>query len=331
MRRWLRRCSLAVGWAIAAALSPAAAQTAAPTSAPSTKRSCPPPATAPTPAQLQAAAAQARDRGLLWRLERDGRASYLYASIHVGKLEWALPGPQLRAALRATDTLALELDIGDPQIVARMKAPDGSVPPALPSALRERLARQADAACVPIELLSAMHPVMQAVSLVVLAARWQGLDPGYAQEFVLSGFARAGQRRVVSLETPEAQMAALIPQDPAEAERMVAQVLDQLEQGSVQRMIARLARAWERGDLAEIAHYEVWCECVADDEDRAQMRRLNDERNPGLADGIAALHREGRSVFAAVGALHMTGPRALPALLVQRGFSVERIGLPTLP
>ena len=57
------------------------------------------------------------------------------------------------------------------------------------------------------------------------------------------------------------------------------------------------------------------------------MQRLNDDRNSGLADGIDALHRDGRKVFAAVGALHMTGAKALPALLAQRGFTVQRLAL----
>ena len=286
---------------------------------------CPPQAQAPSPPQLQAAAANARDRGLLWRIARDGRTSYLYGSIHVGKLDWAFPGPQVRAALTATDTLALEIDVGDPQMAARLKPPAGIATPTLALALRERLARQADAACLPKELLGALHPVMQAVTLTVLAARWQGLDPGYAQEFVLSGMARAGQRRVVSLESPELQMAALIPREPADSERLVVQMLEQLEKGSVQRVILRLATAWERGDLAELSDYGRWCECVVSDEDRLQMQRLNDDRNPALADGIEALHRDGRSVFAAVGALHMTGARALPALMQQRGFTVQRV------
>lgn len=262
--------------------------------------------------------------------ERDGRTADLYGSVHVGKLDWAFPGPQLRAALTASDTVALEIDVGDPQMAARLKAPAGAAMPALPAALRTRLERQSDATCLPKELLATLHPVLQAVTLTVLAARWQGLDPGYGQEFVLSGFARAVQQRVVSLESPEAQMAALIPRDAAGVERFVEQMLEQLEQGRVQGVIARLAAAWERGDLAELANYERWCDCVASDDDRAQMRRLNDDRNPALADAIEALHRDGRKVFAAVGALHMTGAQALPALLAQRGFKVERVALQRL-
>ena len=55
------------------------------------------------------------------------------------------------------------------------------------------------------------------------------------------------------------------------------------------------------------------------------MRRLNDDRNPALAQRIDALHGQGRRVFAAVGALHMTGAQALPRLMAERGYRVERI------
>ena len=58
------------------------------------------------------------------------------------------------------------------------------------------------------------------------------------------------------------------------------------------------------------------------------MKRLLDDRNPTLADRIAALHAEGHAVFAAVGSLHMIGPAGLPTLLAQRGFSVEQVRFP---
>ncbi len=45
------------------------------------------------------------------------------------------------------------------------------------------------------------------------------------------------------------------------------------------------------------------------------LAALNDERNPAMAERIEALHSEGQRLFVAVGALHMTGPKALPALL----------------
>ena len=148
---------------------------------------CPPVAGAPSPDALAAAARTASDRGPLWRIERDGRSSWLYGTLHVGRLAWAFPGPNVSAALH------------------------------------------------------------------------------------------------------------------------------------------RLALAWERADLAALASYEDWCECARDEAERAFSKRLNDDRNPGLADAIARLHNGGQSVFAAVGALHMTGPQALPALLRARGFKLQAL------
>ena len=69
-----------------------------------------------------------------------------------------------------------------------------------------------------------------------------------------------------------------------------------------------------------------WCDCLDTAIEREMMRRLLDDRNPGLADRIDALHRGGAQVFAAVGSLHLFGPLGLPALMEKRGYRVERVG-----
>jgi hypothetical protein len=61
------------------------------------------------------------------------------------------------------------------------------------------------------------------------------------------------------------------------------------------------------------------------------MKRLLDDRNSGLADGIERMHASGQRVFAAVGALHMVGPQGLPALLAARGFQVVAVPLVAQP
>jgi hypothetical protein len=169
---------------------------------------------------------------------------------------------------------------------------------------------------------------MRAITLVVLDARREGLDPGYGQEFMLAGAARARGVPIVALETVGLQMGALIPSSEAEAVESLQQALDQLESGSARRSSARLATAWAEGRLDELERYEQWCDCVPNEEARAFLRRLNDDRNPGLANRIDALHGAGKRVFAAVGALHMTGAKGLPGLMAQRGYIVERLPYP---
>ena len=299
---------------------------------------CPPVAGAPSPDALAAAARTASDRGPLWRIERDGRSSWLYGTIHVGRLAWAFPGPNVSAALRRAQVLALELDLTSPEVQqqiakagAQLQAAQG--PLVLPAPTARRLARQIALACLdaarianPVaNPLANQSPVMQAVTLMLLSARRDDLDPAYAQEFVLAGFMHASGKPVVSLETAAAQMAALAGGSLHEQLALVEQSLDQLDSGQGRAVLHRLALAWERADLAALASYEDWCECARDEAERAFSKRLNDDRNPGLADAIARLHDAGQSVFAAVGALHMTGPQALPALLQARGFKVEAV------
>lgn len=287
---------------------------------------CPPAAQVPTAEQMRRAQAQARDRGFLWRISKDGRASYLYGTIHVGRMEWSFQGPQVSRALAASKTLALELDPSDPAEVARMQAGMQAQPLLpLPAALRQRLDQQAAAACIPRAVLSALHPVMQAVTYTVLVGRWDGLDPAWAQETALARLAREAQMPIVSLETVQLQSRLIIPEDPQEAMATIEQALAQLEQGRVRPMLVRMSDIWERSDLAELERFESWCECVTNADERLAMRRLLDERNPALAEGIAAVHALGQEVFAAVGALHMVGPTGLPRLLAAKGFRVERV------
>jgi uncharacterized protein len=293
---------------------------------------CPPVARQPDAAELAQAAQRARDHGFLWRLRRDGRVSWLYGTIHVGRLDWAFPGPKVSAALHQAQLLALELDVGaaevQQQLAAALARQEKERPsPPLSPALAQRLARQLAVACLSPALMAGQSPLMQVVTLSVLAARRDGLDPAYAQEFMLAGYVQARGQAVVSLEDAAGQLDALRGDDAAEELALLSQSLDQLDSGQARATLVRLAQAWADGDLDTLAHYDQWCDCARDAAERAFLARLNDDRNPALAGRIEALHASGKSVFAAVGALHMTGPRALPSLLRERGFEVEPVAL----
>lgn len=283
-----------------------------------------PPVQCPPPVQAAASSEAAPDRGMLWRLRRDGHDSYLFGSLHIGRPAWAQPGPNLRHALQVTEILALELDISDPATqAALMRTPRLASP--LKAAVQARMAAQIRAACVSTQTLDDLHPLLQLSHLTVLAGRWDDFHPAFGQEIHLLAFAHSSGRQVVALEQVEDQLQALIPSDDAAVRRSIEAGLAQLEQGSVRGPIRRLALAWARGDLSDLQNYEQWCDCVHSVDDRRWLRRINDERNPHLAQRIAALHGQGKRVLAAVGALHMSGPQALPLLLAEQGFEVTRI------
>src|SRR5215470_4500402 len=281
---------------------------------------CPPSAVMPTDEQLQEAIRNAQDRGALWRLEKNGRQGYLYGTIHIASLDWAMPGPTVVRALRDAATIAIEADPGDPATGAGMAAPQKPhEAPALPPELLARLRAQAARACEPWETLQTMPPLMIITRLTLLDARWDGLHTDYAIEAVLAGFARKTGKSLVTLETVAIQRAAIVAGSPAEQAIEVDQRLAAVENGSARKAMAVIANAWASGDLETLARlYEP-----ADA--RAALTRMAGLRNPAIASRIDELHRDSRPLFAAVGILHMVGDAALPKLLAQRGFTVERV------
>ncbi len=287
---------------------------------------CPPALEKPTAEMVQAATRNARDHGFLWRISKDGRTSYLYGTMHVGKFEWMFPGPNVMQAIRATDTLALELDMLDADIQNRLVMGMAALrSTTLPEPLVKRMQQQAESACVPYGAIAKLSPEMQIDMLTVMVGRRDGFDASYATDAVLAGIGHEAKKNVMSLETPEMQLQLMQMPDPQQTISFVQDALDELESGRSRALLIRIARVWANADYADMTHFNEWCECLNTEIERGMMRRLLDDRNPNLAASIDALHGSGKQVFAAVGSLHMFGPVGLPALMAKRGYRVERV------
>ncbi|MGJ7505580.1 TraB/GumN family protein [Variovorax sp. ZT5P49] len=267
------------------------------------------------------------DRGVLWRIERDGRTSWLYGTIHVGRGDWVRPGPTIQKALTQSDTLALELDLrdeataramarpADPELLARMLSGERA----------RRLERQNSEACVPPGSLSKLQPILQVTALAGLAGRADGLYPEFGVDETLAVSARNSSKPIVALENAADQLKVLTGESEAEETEQVDAALDELESGKLRGQLKELADVWARSDAARLARYPEWCDCLKTPAEQRLMKRLLDDRNPNLADGIERLHAGGKGVFAAVGALHMIGPQGLPTLMAARGFTVTPV------
>ncbi len=313
--RRLLACSLLGGAALAAAAA-----------------NCPPELQAPSEAQREQAQAQARDRGFLWRLTKEGHVSHLYGTLHVGKLAWVFPGPAVRGAFDGSEVVALELDLLDPAILAGVQKGLGARPDAapLPADLARRLQAQVKLACMPEEargmLMGTYSPEMVLVTLTALTARRDGLETAYAADLMFSRLAHQAGKTVRSLEDPATQVALLSAESPEDLREGMELGLKGLENQSTQRGIRRVARVWAESQHDELARYAEWCECMDTPRQREAMKKMLDDRNLAMAERIDALHAgEGRRVFVAVGSLHMVGPLGLPALMARRGYQVERI------
>jgi len=290
---------------------------------------CPPVPRPPSAEERAAGMRDARDRGMLWRAEKNGRTSWLYGTIHIGKASWTFPGPTVRAAFERSDTLALEIDPLDPDTQRKLQA--GMVRNeklTLTPALQHRLRSQLRQACMPPAYAEHVAPEMLAASLTMSASAYDDLHALFGIDLSLAQLARTMKKPVTALETVELQLAGLISINETDLRDNIAQMLDDLERGRVRPIARRMARAWEAGLDDELRRFPAWCGCVGTPRARAQLKLLLDDRNPGLADAVDRLHASGKSVFAAVGSLHLVGPRGLPALMARRGYKVTREPLP---
>ncbi len=292
--------------------------------APNGPASCPPQATPPTRELLQIAQQQAADRGLLWRVSRGGRDSFLYGTLHAGRAEWLALGPRTEASLARTGVLALEINVMDPAVQAALREATQGPPRRLPADLMQTLQAAWAAECLPLDDLAQGPTEFHAAQLAVAQAQRQGLFPLYGAESALLMRSLRTERPVMGLETVQTQLATLLARDDAEAQAMVREALADWRHPRAAQILERLTRAWAAGDLSDLEAYADWCECMETPADREAFARLVDGRNPGMADAIEQVHA-GVSVFAAVGALHLIGPQGLPALLRARGFTVTRV------
>ncbi|MEZ5705198.1 MAG: TraB/GumN family protein [Burkholderiaceae bacterium] len=268
---------------------------------------------------------EAADRGFLWRIQRGGHTSFLYGTLHLGRAEWFSPGPAVRAALDHADVVALEVDMSAPEVQETMQAEVRRSAHQLSPELNEQLEQWWRVECLPVAQLHVGPPELKAIALTLLIGRRDGFDPAYSAEAMLTLAARERKLPLKSLESMALQLEMLTAANPNQAQETVATILQQLDSGLSRKLLKRLANAWADSDLDVLGSYAAWCDCVKTDQERADMKRLLDDRNPGLADAIERLHTGGERVFAAVGALHMAGPMALPRLLADRGFKVERL------
>ncbi len=227
---------------------------------------CPPQASMPSAEERAKLTAQARDRGFLWRISKGGQSSYLYGTIHLARREWMFPGPQVSAALKASQVVALELDITDTALMQRLQAgmaPKAGEPGAqLPQDLATRLRAQLRVACAPNEMLSAMSPEMVGALLVMMSARRDGLDANYGIDPALAHLARRQKKSVVSLETPELQLKLMRSQSATDLRESLEKVLSDLEQDRTRPLLLRVAQVWAEGRDDELERYREWCDCA---------------------------------------------------------------------
>jgi uncharacterized protein YbaP (TraB family) len=273
-----------------------------------------------------AAAAQAFERGLLWRLDKPGAApSWVYGTLHSSDPRVTSLPAEVGSALAAARSFAMEIyltDLTGAAFVEATQFDDGRrLAPLLGQAAYDRLRDVLAASAPPEEVLARTKP--WAALLRIDAARAASDAPTLDRRLYLA--ARERHMTVLGLEDLDEQVAALDGIPLATQIAILRHTLDNLTR--IETLAEPAIRAWLARDLAALASLSA--RAAGGDSDVARhyavlTHALVENRSVLMAHRLfLPLARGG--VFVAVGALHLYGNKGLLALLRAQGYRVRRV------
>jgi len=259
-----------------------------------------------------------RSHPLWFSVEKDGTTTYMLGTIHRGvdAHEW-LPST-VWDKLDAAPAFAMETDLRDPALPTAVARPDGSLHADLGDDYWNKLVRTLGERRA--QLLDHLQPFAAAAELAMLPLpQTAPMDP------TLLARAQSEHKRIVYLE-PAMQELAVITKWMTT--RTIKEMLDDTAETteSANNMLAAYRAGNGDAMLAIQAHGREVAKKHGhpDSELDAMQKDVIDDRNASWIDAIEKMHAAGGG-FVAVGALHLVGPKSVPALLEKRGYKVTRL------
>jgi uncharacterized protein YbaP (TraB family) len=244
---------------------------------------------------------------LLWKIERDGKTSYAFGTMHAGIDPRTAIAPVVWTALDSERAFAMETDLSRAASVPMVRR-DGSW---LHDELGPDYWAKLEAAIGSAEAsrVDGMKPMIAATLLSLRA-----MPPTAPIDGALLAHAQVAGKPIVYLERVEDELAVL---DRWYDARVLRQMLD--DPGELDRQAKDMLAAYRAGDEAAVLEITL-----RDHTFDAAREDVLYRRNASWIAGIEQLHADGGG-FIAVGAAHLVGPHSVLALLEERGYRITRI------
>ena len=263
-------------------------------------------ASAQTPAPPPAVATVDADPAL-WVVKDHDTTVYLFGTVHVLKPGLSWFDDAVKKAFDTSDSLVLELVMPDPAAmqatVMKMGMDPGGTPLSqkLPAADRDAYLKAVAEIGAPLAVMEQLKPWLAATEFSVAPLGKLGYSPENGPETVLTAAAKAANKQVLGIETPEQQFGYLdgLSQE-AQIDFLDSAIKDLPTLGKdMDEMVAD----WSKGRPEALA--KIMNDDLSGQTELKQTLLL--DRNAHFASWIAARMKQPGTVFVAVGAGHLAG------------------------
>jgi uncharacterized protein YbaP (TraB family) len=261
----------------------------------------------------------------LWVVKDADTTIYLFGTVHVLKpgLGWFDEG--VKAAFDKSDELVLEMVEPDTAAMqglimkTAVSAEGPTLTEKLPADKRDAYGKALADIGVPATALDRFEPWFAAVTLTVAGLPKLGYDPESGAERTLSAAAKAANKPVTGLETPEQQFGYFdtLP-EMLQVKFLVSTVDDYPRMGAT---LDKMVASWSAGDPETLG--KTMNEELSDTPEIAKV--LLTDRNARWAEWIGKRMEKPGTVFVAVGAGHLAGPDSVQAQLAKHRLAATRV------
>jgi uncharacterized protein YbaP (TraB family) len=266
----------------------------------------------------------------LWEIKSDSGSSYLLGSVHVLKKEHYPLKKVIEDAYTNTDVLVVEADLSSSKAAAAsmkmlqkgMYTDGKTIEDHVSKATFDMLQKKLKELKLDYGSLKTFKPWMLAMVLLMNQLTKMGFDPTVGVDMHFLKKATADKKEIIELEGVEFQLKLFDGFTKEEAEQFLLTTIKEADQ--ISKEFDKIITSWMTGDVEAMEHLLT---DYAKESPAAQklFKKINDDRNVGMADKIANYLKSGKRYFVVVGAAHMVGPKGVVQLLRNKGFTVNQL------
>ncbi len=264
----------------------------------------------------------------LWQVEKNGVTSYLFGTVHVGDTSMKNLPDKVKQAIKKSDEVMVEVNISQlPPLEIQAKTlpfmmlnNGKTLKTELNAKNYEKLANYFKKKQINIDMFNTVQP--WGVMLMITQMEYQnaGYSETYGIDKQVMAYAKSVNIPINELETLELQLGLFKKLTPYNNE-MISDSLKQLK--DMQLYFTRLINAWKQGDHQALESYYAETFKQNSFSKLSEKVLLTNRNNQWVARLTPRLNK--KSLFIAVGALHLVADKGLIKQFKQHGFKVNKI------